>query len=439
MAGTFKDRKLAVIFSDQGIRQTAFGVAMDDADLNARHPQSERTYPGRTITREEIKDCTGEYLIAREITSQLMRLRFSFDATAYLLYVWLGYAFGAAAAPSGTRTNEVVTVTPSGTISGGTWNFSFTLEGKTSNIDIPWDATASEIQAFLEDMKTIGEGNVSVSGDLTTTVVITFQGDLAAYNLPIPVVSGANLTGSTPDVAIAETTAGIPKTAAISRTTSDQNPPFSLIVGFDGDTDDPIKYKDCVVNSITIRGEVRGKITVELDIVGSLETLIALGFSLPACVNNPPLFTKDCRVLVGTEYVKVRNFVYTYSNNIITGDDAFPYDDINVERLEHDDRTSIFNFAYYGSPDEDNNSKYHKAKIESSEETSLIMGVPSNRIVVNMPKNNLILADDAISFAGEARRSTVNIEGTPFYDSLVPGTPDNVIYYGPETVTLLST
>jgi hypothetical protein len=436
MAGSFRNRKLVVAFNGAFKRQSAFGVPMAASDIDTRHPQTTPTYPSKNVTREEVRDCSGEYVIAEEITSRLARLRFAFDADAYLLAGWLAYAQGVAAAPSGTRTNEVQTITPTGTVSGGTWNYEFEFEGLSDNVDIPWDATAAEIQAYIEALSSVGSGNVGVVGTLATTVVITYQGKLAAYNMPLAVVDDANITGGG-TLAIVQTTAGASKTALITRTDDDQPPVQSIIVGFEGDTTDPDEYPDMVVNTVTIRGAVRGKLTVELELIGSADTIARVGYVFPECVNQTPIYTKDCRIKFDSTFIvdNLRDFVYNFSNNIFAGDDAFPYASIDVERLEHGDRTSSFEFTIYGSKGD---STYTAAESEAYKAVQLIMGPPSNRTVIDAPKTKMKLSESPITFSGEANRSSMIITGTPHYDKLTAGTPDNVIYYGSESTTFLA-
>lgn len=437
MALSFRGRKLVVAFSGSYKRQSAFGTPLATADIDTRHPQASPTFPGRTITREEIRDCTGEYVIREDITSRLARLNFSFDADPRNMAGWLAYAFGAAAAPSGTQTAVVWTLTTTGTLTAGFVTVNHTNEGLTDTVDIPYDSTAVQIKTYLETLRTIKKGNVSVTGTfLAGPVVVTGLVKLAAGVVAIPTIVNTGLTGGT--IAIVETTPGDSKTAQITRTTSDQTPLTSLIVGFDGDTTPPDKYKDVIANSITIRGAIRGKVSVELEILGSQDLIPISGYVMPACVNIDPVYTRDCRVVINSVFASeaMREFSYTFSNNAFTGDDPFPYDDIDIVRLEHGDRTSSFTFSIYGSKGD---ASYDLAEIETVVPVRLLLGPPVKRVEVYAPKCNVKLDDNPITFAGEALRSAYGLVGTPFYDSGTAGTPDKVIYYGPETGTLLST
>ena len=435
---SFKDRKLVVAFSGVFKRQTAFGTPLATVDIDTRHPQTTKVFPGRTITREEIRDCTGEYVIREDITSRLSRLNFSFDCDAWLLAGWLAYAQGAAAAPTGTQTAEVQRFTVTGgPLTAGVLNVTHTFEGISDEVDIPYNATAADIERLLETLRTIKPGQVTVTGTLLAGPVnITFAGKLGAGDVSTFVLDDTGLTGGT--VAVSTPTPGTSKTALITRTTLDQTPLFSLIVGFDGDTTNPDKYKDVVVNSVTINGALRGKATIDLELIGSNDLIEVLSYVMPACVNQDPIYTKDCRIEVdGTfESENLRQFTYTYSNNIFSGDDAFPYDDIDVVRLEHGDRTSSFTFSVYGSKGD---ALYTLAEEEQTVPVNMYVGPIVNRVKINAPKTKVKLQDDPITFAGEALRSSIEIIATPHYDQATAGTPDNVIYYGPETTTLLAT
>jgi hypothetical protein len=109
---------------------------------------------------------------------------------------------------SGSPTNEVQTLTITGTPTGGTFKLSFK---SVSTAAIAYNAIASAVQAALEAISTIGTGNVVATGGPlpATPVVLTFQGQLAGSNLPLTTVNTPAFTGgSTPAATVAETTPG---------------------------------------------------------------------------------------------------------------------------------------------------------------------------------------------------------------------------------------
>lgn len=103
--------------------------------------------------------------------------------------------------------NEKQTVTISGSPTGGT--FTLTLSGQTTAA-IAFNAAASAVEAALELLSTIGQGNVQVTGNAGGPYTVEFVGDLADQNIAAMTADGASLTGgTTPAVAIATATAGV--------------------------------------------------------------------------------------------------------------------------------------------------------------------------------------------------------------------------------------
>jgi len=124
-----------------------------------------------------------------------------------------GGMLSGAGAP-GAGTSEVQTLTIGGTPTGGTFQLAF--EGLTTAA-IPWsnvNATLiAAIDAALEALASIGTGNVVVAvGTMTAgigTATITFGGSLAAKAVATIAVANNSLTGTSPTLAVAETTPGV--------------------------------------------------------------------------------------------------------------------------------------------------------------------------------------------------------------------------------------
>ncbi|HEY7061737.1 MAG TPA: hypothetical protein VII06_09670 [Chloroflexota bacterium] len=110
-------------------------------------------------------------------------------------------------------TNEVQTLTIGGTPSGGTFTLSF--QGQAT-APIAWSndnpTLLGAIVGALYEIPVLN-GNVSVlAGTLTAgigTVTITFIGALGKMAVPTIAVANNSLTGSSPTVAVAETTPGV--------------------------------------------------------------------------------------------------------------------------------------------------------------------------------------------------------------------------------------
>lgn len=111
-------------------------------------------------------------------------------------------------APYGGSTEEVQTVTVTGTPTGGTYTLTF--NGQTTAA-IPYNATAAQVRTALEALSTIGAGNVTTAGGPHpgSAISVTFAGALANTNVAQMTASGAGLTGgSSPAAAVATSTGG---------------------------------------------------------------------------------------------------------------------------------------------------------------------------------------------------------------------------------------
>ena len=102
---------------------------------------------------------------------------------------------------TGDSTEEIQTVTEGGS---GLTSFTLTFGGQTTS-SIAAGATAAAVQAALEDLSTIGEGNVLVTGSAGGPYTVKFVGDLA--NKDVAQMT-ATPTGGSGTVTIATSTAG---------------------------------------------------------------------------------------------------------------------------------------------------------------------------------------------------------------------------------------
>jgi len=114
----------------------------------------------------------------------------------------------AAGVPGASGTNEVQTITITGTPTGGT--FTLTYDGQTTAA-IAYNAAAAAVQSALEALSNIDSGDVACAGGPLpgSAVTVTFQNSLGGQNVDLLTANGAALTGGTaPAVAVAETTPG---------------------------------------------------------------------------------------------------------------------------------------------------------------------------------------------------------------------------------------
>ncbi|MCW5936736.1 MAG: head decoration protein [Fimbriimonadaceae bacterium] len=100
--------------------------------------------------------------------------------------------------------NEVQTVTVTGSPTGGTFQLGF---GGQTTSNLNHNADAATIEAALEALSTIGNGNARVSG--TGPFTVEFVEGLRNSDVALMTLAANNLTGgSTPSVTIVETTKG---------------------------------------------------------------------------------------------------------------------------------------------------------------------------------------------------------------------------------------
>jgi hypothetical protein len=127
-----------------------------------------------------------------------------------------GYRYYYAGSPV-AGTSEVQTITFGGTPTGGT--FTLTFNGYTTAA-ISWSSTNStlvaNIDAALGALASVnGAANVTTAvGTMTSgigTITVTFAGELAKKNVPL-MTSSSSLTGTSPTLAVATTTAGVDTT-----------------------------------------------------------------------------------------------------------------------------------------------------------------------------------------------------------------------------------
>jgi hypothetical protein len=109
-------------------------------------------------------------------------------------------------APYAAATNEVQTVTITGSPTGGT--FTLTWSGQTTS-GIAYNATAATVRTALEALSNIAPGDVTVTGSAGGPYTVTFGGAYLGDDIAQMTASGASLTGgSSPAVSVSTTTAG---------------------------------------------------------------------------------------------------------------------------------------------------------------------------------------------------------------------------------------
>ncbi len=116
-------------------------------------------------------------------------------------------ATGITTLTTGTATNEVQTVTITGTPTGGTFRLTY---GGQQTATIAYNAIAGAVQTALEALSNIGVGDVTVGGGPGpgTPYTVTFGGSLAATDVTVMTASHSFTGGTSPNIAVTTTTPG---------------------------------------------------------------------------------------------------------------------------------------------------------------------------------------------------------------------------------------
>ena len=113
----------------------------------------------------------------------------------------------------GIGTNEIQTVTITGTPTGGTFRLTFNGEQTAT---IAHNAAAATVRTALEALPGVEVGDVTVGGGPGpgTPYTVTFTGRFATSDVPLMTASHTFTGGTAPNVTVATTTAGVaPKSA----------------------------------------------------------------------------------------------------------------------------------------------------------------------------------------------------------------------------------
>ena len=124
------------------------------------------------------------------------------------------------------RVNERQTISLDEGVSGGT--FTLTAAAETTG-NIAFDATAAAVQAALELLPNIGEGQVSVTGPDGGPWVAEFTGTLGYTDVVALTGDGTNLVGDIKTVTVEETVKGCAATVTVTTTDASAGCQYSWI------------------------------------------------------------------------------------------------------------------------------------------------------------------------------------------------------------------
>jgi len=187
---------------------------------------------------------------------------------------------------------QVTTITVTGSPTSGT--YTITVDSETTDA-LDYDATLSEIQLALEELDTVGSGNVVVGGGPLpgTPVTLTFVGGLQGK--AVTVSAAESFTGGTDPEIAAATTKAVNGWKTVGHTSREEMPEF----GYDGG--------DSEVRGTWQNAQLRRVQTeVPADYVTmQLHQWDALGLSLyygPNASATPGVFGFDGGVVEANEY-----------------------------------------------------------------------------------------------------------------------------------------
>ncbi len=414
-----EDRFMAI--SGAGKRQSALDELFDNALLDFRLKADVKL--NLVDERKVLLDCEGvdidDEILQR--SRMLVTLTFPNGVTPQIMAILAAYYFGAAASPTGAQANEVQTLTRSGSVTGGTFPLSIDTEGRQgATAQIAYNATAAQIQAALikEGLsigKIIKPGDVVVSGDWTTGIVITFGGRLKRANLPLLAVGNTAVTGGGSIVNTA-TTNGNQFLHAITRSSSRVKTKFNFALGDKQGSVATQKFYNAVVDSFAPVWNFGDEIGLTVGIICNSIPEDESAFTVPDCINVSPLEAKDCRIKIGSDWQTLDAFsqAITLNDQVPTGKEMYGFDGTQLENIlrgrnpQYQMPTQIFA----------SQNDAIAALVNTKQPVETHFGLPGNRF--SLIAGNALLKPQAelYPYIGELGRSAIALDISPHRDGV---------------------
>lgn len=400
--------------------QADFDTEMLESAIDTAWAVRNDAYPNVEHQIDRILDCSEQDLVAIEELRRLMKFTFDYEADPRLMIVHLAYMMCIAAAPTGTPTNEVQTFVRGVGVTSGVWQPGILVGTRVKKTQpLAWNVSAANLKLALESLSAIGRANTTVSF-LTDTWTVTFVNNLAGANMPLLSADSTGLIGGV--ITPTPGTDGAAKHHVLSRFTGFQPVTFGLVAGFRNSARPPKKYKSVTVDSFSIRGShAQPRVTASMGVVGSGEVFPVSGaYVVPTCQIFRGVRFKDCVLVIdGVDYSAndlFRDFDLTYSQGIVSDDDAYTAQDEDVHRLERaDQRQLTLDVSILG---EEGDVIFDLAEALAEVAVSLRLGRSGSNVLMNAPKAVLSLRTPSIGYDGSVKRATVRISIEP---ELIPG------------------
>lgn len=408
--------------------QSAWNVPQPDDDLDLRE-RCEVTVED-VLSEETTYDCENVFVDDVSVNTWLKRWTLNFPSVRPSHYARYGALFlGSVQSPTGTPANEVQTITRTGTVSGGTFTLSLTLEGRTGvTAPIAWNASTAAITAALTKKSSsierlIKSGDVTVTGDWTTGIVITFAGRLAKANLPLLVANTSGLTGTTPGLNVAQTIAGDQNYHPIARSTSALKQPFSFALGYKTGSLPVEKFYNAVVERFEPTLNRNGNAGLTVTILSNYEPdeIAFADFTVPVCTTYDPLKTSDCRIEIDGEWKTLDIFSESISlnDNVPVDADTFGFDGADPDALEYGDQPAYsLSALVFGAVTDAADNLALAVKNREKVEYNTHFGMPGDRFSLLMPRVQVKPQSNSRQHAGSRNRSVIALDGVPTRDGL---------------------
>lgn len=228
-------------------------------------------------------------------------------------------ALGVSSSSVVAGTNEIQTITMTGTPTGGTFTLSF--KGQTT-APIVFGATSAVVVTALTALTGIGAGNVTGTGGPfpTTAVVITFAGALAATDAPLITSNVSALTGgTTPAVTAVGTTPGVGSIGTHVITPGDTVPWLTIEERISNQFES-YKYTDAKVNTFKLECEATGYLMGSAGIVAISQSSGFAAQATPVWDTTPMMVGGQVTVSFGGVALPAKSFSLDINNNLETDD-----------------------------------------------------------------------------------------------------------------------
>lgn len=225
---------------------------------------------------------------------------------------------GAKSSTASASTNEVQTITTTGTPTGGTFKLRF--RGQTTTA-IAYNAAAAAIDSALEALSSIDAGAVTCTGGaLPTGVVVTFTGAYAGMNVPVLEVVESALTGGTaPEVIITGSTPGMPPIGVHVLTPADTSPWLSAEERI-GAALESFQYWDVKVNTLRIEAEATGYLKGTAGLIACRQASDFTEQTGPAYDTTPMMVGGQVTITLDGVALPSKSFNLEINNNIESDD-----------------------------------------------------------------------------------------------------------------------